>query len=49
MRGDFVSKKDKWDISFKTIKIPLLLIIIFYSIAFWRYFVTGKIFFILAY
>jgi len=41
-----VSKKEKWEISFKTVKIPLLLIIIFYSIAFWRYSATGKIFFI---
>ena len=41
-----MSKKDNWDISFKTIKISLLLIIIFYSIAFWRYSATGKIFFI---
>ena len=32
MRGDFVSKKDKWDISFKVIKFPLLMIIVFYGI-----------------
>jgi hypothetical protein len=41
-----MSKKDKWDISFETVKFPLLLILIFYGIAFWRYSATGKIFFI---
>lgn len=33
-------------INISTLKLPLLFIIIFYSIAFWRYFATGKIFYI---
>jgi len=41
-----MSKKDKWNISFESVKFPLLLILIFYGIAFWRYFATGKIFFV---
>jgi len=37
---------DKWDISLRTIKLPLLFILIFYSVAFWRYFATSNIFYI---
>ena len=41
-------KKDgnKWNISLKTVKFPLLFILIFNTVAFWRYFTTGKIFYI---
>ena len=38
--------ENKWNISLRTIKLPLLFILIFYSVAFWRYFATGKIFYI---
>lgn len=33
-------------ISFKTVRIPLFIILIFYTVAFWRYFATGKSFYI---
>lgn len=41
-------KKDenKWNLSLETVKFPLLFILIFYGVAFWRYFATGKIFYI---
>ena len=39
-------KRNKWNISLRTIKLPLLFISVFYSVAFWRYFATGKIFYI---
>jgi ferredoxin-type protein NapH len=38
--------KDKWTFNFNTLKIPLLFVFVFYSIAFWRYFATGKTFYI---
>jgi polyferredoxin len=41
-----MSTKNKRNISFDTIKSSLLFLIIFYSIAFWRYFATGNIFYI---
>ena len=41
-----MSKKDKWNISFESVKFSLLFILVFYGIAFWRYSATGKIFFI---
>jgi len=34
------------NISLKTIELPLLFMVIFYSVGFWRYFATGKIFYI---
>ncbi len=37
---------DKWNISLRKIKLPLLFVLIFYSVAFWRYFATGNIFYI---
>ncbi|MCD6420594.1 MAG: 4Fe-4S binding protein [Synergistetes bacterium] len=45
---DTLPKRDenKWNISLSTIKLPLLFIFIFYSVAFWRYFATGKSFYI---
>jgi len=40
------SNENKWNISLKTIELPLLFMVIFYSVGFWRYFATGKIFYI---
>ncbi|MGL1893628.1 MAG: 4Fe-4S dicluster domain-containing protein [Spirochaetaceae bacterium] len=37
---------DRWNLSFETFKLPILFIFIFYGVAFWRYFATGKIFYI---
>jgi len=39
-------KKQGWNISLKTLQLPLMFILLFYGIAFWRYFATGKIFYI---
>ncbi len=41
-----MDKNDKWKISFDIIKVPLIFIVIFYSIAIWRYVATGRIFYI---
>jgi len=38
--------ENKWNISLKTIKLPVLFMLIFYSVAFWRFFATGNIFYI---
>ncbi len=41
-----MNKNENWKISFDTFKVPLLFIVIFYSVAFWRFLATGKIFYI---
>ena len=41
-----MGKKDKLTLTFKNLKIPAVFIIIFYSIAFWRYSATGEVFYI---
>ena len=38
--------QDKWNISFETLWLPLLLIAIFYSVAWWRYSATGRVFYV---
>lgn len=37
---------NKWTINFSTLKLPLIFIVIFYSVAIWRYLATGRIFYI---
>ncbi len=41
-----MNKNNQWKISFDTLKLPLIFIIVFYSIAIWRFLATGKIFYI---
>lgn len=36
----------RWKIDDKTLKLPLFILVVFYSVAFWRYSATGKIFYI---
>ena len=38
--------KNKWDISFKTMKSPLMFAMVFYAIAIWRYLATGYEFYL---
>lgn len=40
------NKDHLWNINFKTLGTPLLFIAVFYGVAFWRFFATGKIFYI---
>lgn len=37
---------NKWKVNFSTLKLPLIFIGIFYSLAFWRFLATGRIFYI---
>lgn len=42
-----MNKADKWSINFSTLKLPLFFILLFYSIALWRYIATGRFFYII--
>lgn len=41
-----MKKLNKWTINFSTLKLPIIFIVVFYSIAIWRYIDTGRIFYI---
>jgi len=41
-----MDQRDSWNISLRTIRMPLIFITLFYSIAFWRYYATENIFYI---
>ncbi len=41
-----MKNKDGWNISFETLRIPVLLLCIFLGIGLWRFLATGKIFFL---
>lgn len=47
LRGNMKKIKEYFSFNKKTLLIPIFIIIIFYGVAFWRYFATGAVFYII--